>query len=170
MLDGEAMPSAVVRTAGLVGALVALAAPLPAGAEMKFRYDCRVTGTSLVDGLGREGQTAQLNHFTCRVKGGLLDGFTATGSNILEPRPGGGRLVASIVVAQKGESSLVYEVREGTRRLRMNNGEVVGWDSTGAGTYKSATGAAAPLVGKSFNSIVHSTGPDEFTIDVVVKD
>ena len=164
------MPSAMRGTVALVGALFAIAVPLSADAEMKFRYDCRVTGRSLVDGIGREGQTAQLSQFTCRVKGGLLNGFTATGSNVLEPRPGGARLVGSIVVAQKGESILAYEVGEGTRQLRMNNGEVVGWDSTGAGIYKWATGSAAPLKGKSFTSKVHSTGADEFIIDVVVKD
>ena len=164
------MPTAVKGTAVLVGALFALAAPLSAGAEMKFRYDCRVSGRSLVDGIGRDGQTVQLSQFTCRVKGGVLDGFTATGSNVLEPRPGGALLVGSIVVAQKGDSILAYEVGEGTRRQRMNNGEVVGWDSTGAGTYKWATGSAALLKGKSFSSKVRSTGADDFTIDVVVKD
>lgn len=157
------------RAAGLIGVIVAFGVSLSAAAEMKFRYDCRVTATSQIDGLGREGQAAQLSQFTCSINGGVLNGFTATGTNLLEPRQGGGaRLVGAVVVAQKGDSSLAYEVKEGTRRARLKNGQVIGWDSTGSGTYKSATGTATPLAGKSFRSIVRSTGPDTFTIDVVV--
>jgi hypothetical protein len=150
--------------------LVALAAPVPASAEMKHHYDCRVTGTSAVDHLGRDGQTAELTHFTCHITGGLLNGFVATGTNVLEPQKGGARLVGSIVVAQKAGSTVVYEVSEGTRRFKKNKGRVVGWESTGKGTFKTATGAAAALAGRSFSSFVRSGGPGAFSIEVVVGD
>jgi hypothetical protein len=154
----------------LVGVVFALWGPLCAAAEMLYHYDCRVTGTGHIAGLGAKGQAAELSHFTCRITGGLLHGFVATGTNILDPHKGGGRLLGSIVVAQKAGSALVYEVSEGTRRAKTIKGRVVGWESTGAGVYKSATGSAAPLEGKSFNSVVRSRSPGLFTIDVVVSD
>lgn len=154
----------------LLGVLVALAAPLPAAAQMQHHYDCRVTGTSEVDHLGREGQTAELTHFMCDITGGLLNGFVATGTNILEPRQGGARLVGSMVVAQKAGSTVVYEVSEGTRRFKKSKGRVVGWESTGKGTFKTATGTAAALAGRSFSSVVKSGDPGRFTIEVIVGD
>jgi hypothetical protein len=164
------MAQAGIRTrVTLCCALTALAAPLPA-AEIKHHYACHVTGTSAVDHLGGEGQTAELTHFMCQITGGLLNGFVATGTNILEPRKGGARLVASIVVAQKAGSTVAYEVSEGTRRFKKSKGRVVGWESTGKGTFKSATGSAAALAGKSFTSVVKSGGPGAFTIEVLVSD
>lgn len=154
----------------LLSVLVALAASLPAAAQMKHHYDCHVTGKSDVDHLGREGQSAELTHFMCDIKGGLLDGFVATGTNILEPQQGGARLVGSIVVAQKAGSTVVYEVSEGTRRFKTSKGRVVGWESTGKGSFRTATGSAAALAGKSFRSVVRSGGPGAFTIEVVVGD
>lgn len=154
-----------IRTA-FVGMLAALALALPcaAVADMRYRYECRVTGTDQLPRLGSNDKPLEVSHFTCRISGGLLDGFVATGTNILERVAGGGRLVGSIVVAQKGSSTLVYEVSEGSRR---SNG-LSGWESTGSGVYRSGTGAAAALVGRSFRSTARSHGPALFAIDVVV--
>lgn len=147
-----------------VGMLAALALPWAAAADMRYHYECRVTGTGQLPRLGPNDKPLEVSHFTCRISGGLLEGFVATGTNILERVAGGGRLVGSIVVAQKGSSTLVYEVSEGSRR---SNGRS-GWESTGSGVYRSGTGAAAALVGRSFRSTARSHGPALFAIDVVV--
>jgi hypothetical protein len=144
--------------------LAALAAPCAGAGELRHHYECRVTSTGLLPRLGASDQPLELSHFTCRVTGGLLEGFVATGTNILERLEGGGRLVGSIVVAQKGASTLVYEVSEGTRRSLGRSA----WESTGAGVYKSGSGVAAALVGRSFRAQARSRGPSAFTIDVVV--
>jgi hypothetical protein len=160
---GICITYAVMATAGAL-------APSTAAAEMKFHYDCRVTDTMQVPQMGREGQSARLSHFTCRIRGGLLDGFTATGTNLLEHHEEGARLVGSTVIAQKKDSTLAYEVNDARRRLRKSKDGTVRWESTGTGVYRHATGSAAPLAGKSFTASVKSTGTQTFTIDSVVSD
>ena len=148
----------------------AVLAPWPAAAEMRFHYDCHVTGVRQVPQMGREGQPAELRHFTCRISGGLLDGFTATGTNLLEHHQEGARLVGSTVMARKKNAILVYEVNDARRRLRQSEDGAVQWESTGTGIYKHATGSVASLAGKSFTALVQSTGCQTFTIDSVVGD
>lgn len=168
---GKPASAGGVRWAALLTMALALGVSSSVCAEMKFRYECRITARSQMPRSGdRSRQAAEVSQFTCHVRGGLLDGFVAEGTNILEPRPGGGKLVGSIVVARKGRSSLAYEVSEGTRRYIANTGRRVGWESTGAGTYKSGSGIARRLVGKSFSSVARSSGPRAFTIDIVVRD
>jgi hypothetical protein len=162
------MAKAGIRITVVVGLLAALGAPLPVAAQMNLHYDCRVTGTSHLDRRAKS-HDPEVSDFTCRITGGLLDGFVATGTNIMEPQEGGSRLVGSIIVAQKAGSIVVYEVSEATRRLKTIKGGVLGWESTSVGTYKLATGSAAPLAGKSFSAVARSGGPGVFTIDVVVR-
>ena len=143
---------------------------MPATAEMRFHYDCRVVFTEKVAQLGRQGETVDLAHFKCRVSGGVLHGFVVSGTNLLELHPDGATLIGSTVIAQKGASTLAYEVNGSTRRPIKSKGRVVGWESTGSGIYQRATGSAAPLEGKSFTAIARSSGPGTFTIDTVVSD
>lgn len=156
------------------GAALALAALLaaPAGvaAASTSYFDCRVTSVAQLDHLGRAGQPAELSQFTCRVRGGLLDGFVATGTNIWEPSTDGDVLVGSIVVARRGDSTVVYEVEQASRRPAAGEHRGGVRQGTGRGTYKLATGAAAPLAGKSFHSIARSDGPGAFTIEAVIND
>lgn len=148
-----------------------MSVPLPSGAGTKYHSDCRVIETAKLDHFGNQGQTAEVTHFKCRLTGGLLDGFEATGTNIWEPDKRGGRtLLGSLAIAQKGESTIVYEVDQGTRKRRTIKGRSVGWESTSLGWYRLATGSAASLAGKSFNSVARYTGPGTFTIDNTVND
>ena len=148
--------------------LAGLGTPLPVAAQMELHYDCRVTSTPHLDQLA-ESHDPEVIDFTCRITGGLLDGFVATGTNVMEHQEGGSRLVGSMIVAQKAGSIVVYEVSEATRRVKTIKGGVLGWESTSVGTYKLATGSAAPLEGKSFSAVARSGGPGVFTIDVVVR-
>jgi hypothetical protein len=162
------MAKAGMRITAVVGLLAALSAPLPAAAQMKFHYDCRVTGRSHLDRIATRHEP-EVSDFTCAIKGGLLDGFVATGTNIMDFREGAGRLVGSIIVAQKAGSIVVYEISEGSRHVRTMKDGVPRWEGNAFGMYKLATGAAAPLAGKSFNAVARSGEPGLFTIDVVVR-
>lgn len=151
-------------------ALPALAAAAALASEPPSRFDCRVTGTERLAGLAPDGGAAELSRFTCRVKGGPLDGFVATGTNLWGGRLRDGLLLGSLVVARKAHSVVVYEVQEVTRRARAPGTDAPSWEGQGTGVYKLATGVAAHLAGKSFHSIARSAGPGAFTIETVVED
>ena len=160
------MAVAPVRSAALLA--LALVAPAALAGGSTSHFTCRVTSTSRLDRLGSEGQPAELSQFTCRVRGGLLDGFVATGTNIWEPAPASAVLIGSLVVARKAEAAVVYEVQQATRRLAAADGQARRWHGAGRGTYKLATGSAAALAGKSFHSVARDDGPGAFTIDATV--
>lgn len=160
-----------IRTLVLAGALVALGAPLSSAAGTQYHSDCRVVDTTKLEHFGSQGQPAEMTHFTCRITGGMLDGFVVTGTNIWEPEKEGGRiLVGSLAVAQKAGSTVVYEVNQGARKLQTSKGPSAGWESNSLGSYRLATGSAAPLAGKTFSSVARSTGPGTFTIDNTIDD
>lgn len=149
--------------------LLPVAADAGCGEDLRFHYDCRVVEVEAAPRLAPEGKPAEIMRFTCAVRGGLLDGFVATGTNIWDGQLRDGRLLGSMVVASKGDSMLVYEVQEVTRKpVPRGNGER--WEGGGSGVYKLATGVAAPLAGRSFHSVARSAGPGAFTLDIVVDD
>jgi len=149
---------------------------LPAAADASFasepssHFDCRVTEVEAMPRLGPQGKSAELTRFTCQVRGGLLDGFVATGTNIWGGKQQDGQLLGSMVVARKANSVVVYEVRQVTRQPRPRGAAGRDWEGRGSGVYKLATGTAAPLAGRSFRSVARSAGPRAFTIDTVASD
>jgi hypothetical protein len=148
---------------------IALAAPCAAGASTASHFDCRVTGTAALERLGREGQTVELSQFTCRITGGILDGFVAAGTNIWEPgADSAATLLGSIVVAHKAGSVVVYEVEQATRKGAGPDGKARA--GSGHGHYKLATGTAAALAGHAFRTVARREGPDRFSIDAIVED
>lgn len=151
----------LLRTFACALALAASAA----GASGASHFTCHVTGTELVERLAPDGGPAELSRFTCQVRGGLLDGFVASGTNIWSGGQQRGLLLGSLVVARKGNSAVVYEVRQVTRE---RPGPAGGWQGRGIGVYKLASGAAAPLAGKTFHSVARSAGAGAFTIETVV--
>jgi len=157
--------------AAWVGILAALAVPSVASAETRYRSDCQVVDTTRLESFGRNGQPAQLSHFTCRITGGPLHGSFVTGTNIWDMSNGaGGMLLGSIAIAQRAGSNVMYEVHDVTRKPQTRDGKVVGWEATSWGVYKSATGSAAHLAGKTFTSVVHYTSPRAFVIDNIVNE
>lgn len=158
------------RALHVLAFLLPLAAAPVLASEAASRFHCQVTGTETLAGLAPDGGTAELSRFTCRVKGGPLDGFVATGTNLWGGRLRDGLLLGSLVVARKAHSIVVYEVQEVTRRARPPGADARSWEGQGTGVYKLATGVAAHLTGKSFHSIARSAGPGAFTIETVVED
>lgn len=159
------------RGPALLCALAACAIALPASAETHYRSDCRVVETTRMAHFGRKGEAAELSMFTCRIRGGPLHGFVVNGTNLWEI---GGKspnmLLGSMAVAQGPGASVVYEVYDVKRRPRRGNDDVKGWESTSWGVYKSASGAVAFLAGKTFTSVVRSTGTGTFSIDNTVNE
>jgi len=152
-------------------ALAALTAmPALAAANTRSHFDCRVTGSTRLDRLGRNGQPAELSEFTCRVSGGLLDGFVANGTNIWEQGEDHDELLGSIVIVRKGDAAVVYEVQHATRRTPDPQRRGASREGTGYGLFKMATGSAAPLAGRSFRSVARSGAGGTFTVDTVVGD
>lgn len=160
------MPFAPTCSAALLALAVVAPAALAGGVTSHFT--CRVTAVSQLDRLGHDGQPAELSQFTCQVRGGLLDGFVATGTNIWEPGRDSAVLIGSIVVARKGDAAVVYEVQQATRKLVRPQDPDHGWEGTGHGLYKLATGTAAPLAGKSFRSVARRQGAGAFSIDATL--
>ena len=155
----------------LAGALAALGMSPVAADEIRYRSNCQVTETTRLEKLGRDGQAAQLSHFTCHITGGPLDGSVVTGTNIWDTRDeGSGALLGSIAVVQKPGFSVMYEVHDVTRSPKFSHGRAVGWETTSWGIYKAASGSAAPLVGKTFSSVARFTGPRTFTIENTIND
>ena len=154
-------------------AALALAVPLAPAANAAttgFIFHCRVTNVAQLDHLGREGQAAELSQFTCHVHGGVLDGFSVSGTNIWELATDGAVLLGSIAVAHRADATLVYEVEQATRRSATGAGRSAKWQGTGRGTYKLATGSVAALAGKTFHTMARYEAPDAFTIETVVEE
>lgn len=149
--------------------LVLPAVASPAGPEQSH-FECRVTDIESLAGLAPLSAAAELTRFTCRVRGGLLDGFVATGTNIWDGKMQDGVLLGSLVVARKAGSVVVYEVTQVTRLAQPDDAADGQWEGRGAGVYKLGTGSAAALAGKSFRSVARSTGAGTFTIDTTVDD
>ena len=165
----------VCRTATRIGVLVvssiALAAPSVAIAEVKYRSDCQVVDTTRLENFGHDGRPAQLSHFTCNITGGPMHGSFVTGTNIWDMSNGaGGMLLGSIAIAQCAGANVMYEVHDVTRHPQTREGKVVGWEASSWGVYKSATGTAAALAGKTFKSVVHYTGDRTFTIENIINE
>ena len=153
---------------GLACVLGASAAPLSTVAHIGYHSDCRVIDETELERFGSEGEPAELSHFTCRISGGPLDGFVVNGTNIWELSGGRGTLIGSFAIAQKGDSSLAYELQEVVRKQQMVQGRVIGREGTGRGFFKAGTGSAVSLVGKTFSVVARRTGPGRFSIDTVV--
>lgn len=148
-------------------AVAATAAPLCAS-EATSRFHCQITGTESVPHLASDGGPAELTRFACSVRGGVLDGFRATGTNIWSGhRPRDRQLLGSLVVAHKAGAVVVYEVTRVT--LQPGPPGDAGWEGRGSGIYKLATGPAVALAGRTFRSLARSAGPGAFTIETVVE-
>jgi hypothetical protein len=159
----------VLAVAGILG--VVAASPVVGSAETTYRSNCHVTDNIPLEGFGRDGKAARLSRFSCRIKGGPLDGAIVTGTNIWDMSDqAGGTLLGSIAIAQRKGASVMYEVRDVVRRVKTRDGRIVGWDATSQGVYTAASGSAAPLAGKTFRSVTRFSNPRTYTISSTIDD
>jgi hypothetical protein len=110
-----------------------------------------------------------LTHYTCKVTRGKLDGFLVNVSTRWEINGNEGKLLGSVGHAKKGNTTVMYETREGTmRNARIGDELATGWESTATATVKGATGSAAHLNGKTFVMHGRPTSPGRFSMDAVL--
>ena len=127
---------------------------------------CVTVGVSAMEPLGdRAGHALQVGQFTCRIEGGPMDGGVSTGSNIYEYDGAGAVLLTGNGVARKAGATAAFQVTGGTVTLTMKDGKVVGFNSSGKGIIKLATGGAAELTGKTYSFAVHPIGNGQFVIE-----
>lgn len=166
-----------LATGTCVRAVAAAALAWTAGAALSSpmypmptsRFDCQVVSVETVQRLGRGGGDAELAYFTCRVTGGLLDGFVASGTSLWDARQGAARLLYSLVVAYRGSSSVVSQFDAGERTLRSDADAASDWEGSARGTYMRATGTAAALAGRAFTTVSRSRDAGAFTIEAAVS-
>ena len=162
VVRGLALGCAVLASAADAGELA------PARSLTTSHFGCRVVSLEHLDYLGSDGHHAQLSHFRCDVTGGLLDGFSAEGTHLWDAASGGSeRLLASLLVAQKGESRVVSELEQGARTFSAV-GHAAHWQASAQGTYKLATGSASALTGRSFAVTSRSQSAAAFSFDAVL--
>ena len=165
------MTSEKRQRAALVGAAVLVGFAAPLGASGQPHFACEVVDRGPLERLGREGHGIQQSHYKCRITGGLLDGFVATGTNVWELDGSDGKLLGSIGIAQKGGATVVYQVAEGAvHRISKGAQQPAGWESTTSAIIRLATGSAAPLTGKSFKLRGRLVGDRLFTMDATFVD
>jgi len=149
---------------GLLGLFVASSS---AQAPQTYRYLCQSVGTGPQEPLGdRDGHSVSVYSYSCRVEGGPLDGGVVTGSAIYEwDKTKAVGLTGNGVVRRPGAMA-VFQLSDFTNALTVVDGKVTGFLAAGHGTYKLATGAAAPLGGRTYTYTGRPNGPGQFTVDI----
>lgn len=115
----------------------------------------------------RDGHAISVSEFSCRYEGGPFDGATMTGTNIWEWDKASATLLAGSGVTRRPGANAVWQNSDGKLALTMNGeGKVTGWTSSGRGSLRMATGAAAGSAGKPYSWTASPTGPGRFSVDV----
>jgi hypothetical protein len=149
--------------------LGAMGATSFAQTPLAYKFLCHSIGTGPQEPLGdREGHNLSVSSYSCRVEGGPLDGGVVTGNAIYEWDKTNAMGLSGNGVGRKAGAMLVFQLGEFKNALTLADGKVTGFLATGQGTYKLATGAAAPLAGKTFSYTSRPNGWGQFVIDIKV--
>lgn len=158
----------VFRHALCAAALLSLCAT--GFAQHEARASCSDAGPNALEPLDREGRLLQVNQYSCRISGGPFDGSVMTGTNVWEFDQGKARFLSGHGVIRRPDLTAVFEHSEGALVLKMNGGHVVGWESTGAGVYKMASGRVSPFAGRRYSFFARPTGPGSFGSDLLIAE
>lgn len=139
-------------------------------AQHEARADCTQAGPNSLEPLDREGRLFQVNQYNCVIRGGPFDGSVMTGTNVWEFDKGNARFLSGNGVIRRADSVAVFEHTEGAMVLKMEGSHVVGWQSTGAGVYKMASGRVSPFSGRRYSFFARPTGPGSFGSDMLIAD
>jgi hypothetical protein len=136
---------------------------------LTYRYLCQSIGTGPQEPLGdRDGHNISVYSYSCRVEGGPLDGGVVTGNAIYEwDKTNAVGLTGNGVVRKPGAAA-VFQLSDFKNALTVVDGKVTGFLAAGHGTYKLATGTAAPLAGKTYTYTGRPNGPGQFAVDIKV--
>jgi hypothetical protein len=156
----------IVVAMGLLGMPTA---PSFAQTPLTYRYLCQSIGTGPQEPLGdRDGHNISIYSYSCRVEGGPLDGGLVTGNALYEwNKTTAVGLTANGVVRKPGATA-VFQLGDFKNALTVVDGKVTGFLATGQGTYKLATGTAAPLAGKTYSYTSRPNGWGQFAVDIKV--
>lgn len=155
------------RSCVCVAALALLAAGAAAQSGAVDKLHCQNVGSAVPESLGdREGHALSVNHISCRVEGGAMDGGILTGTTISEWDKGQATVLSGVGVTRKPGAVTVYQHTEGKISMVMSDGKPSGITGSGRGRMTMATGSAAPMAGRSYSFTFRTTAPNQFVVDV----
>lgn len=154
--------------------ILCAAALLSAGAAAFAQHEasaaCTGAGPEGVEPVDRTGRLLQVNEYRCVIRGGPFDGAVMTGTNLWEIHRGQTRFLGGHGVIRHPQGAAVYQETEGVLRLAVRDGQVTGWESTGAGIYKMASGRVSPFHGRRYAFHARATGANEFGAQMLIAD
>jgi len=131
------------------------------------RLHCNVVGSGGPEPLGgKEGHAFSVGEIVCRVEGGATDGGLLQGYTVYEWDKMQASLLSGLGVIRKPGATTAYQHSEGKVSLIVADGKVAGANYTGRGRITLASGAAAPLLGKTYTYAGRTTGPGQLTLEV----
>lgn len=146
-------------------ALMAAGAAAQSGAVDKLH--CQIVGSAAPEPLGdRDGHALSVNHISCRVEGGVMDGGVLTGTTIYEWDKGQATVLSGVGVTRKPGAVTVYQHTEGKVSMVMTDGKPSGITGAGRGRMAMASGSAAPMAGRSYSFTFRTTAPNQFVAEV----
>jgi hypothetical protein len=136
-------------------------------ADTIARYECNVVGPATPEPLGdRNGHGVMVLQYSCFAVDGLMKGAVYTGSTITEwDGPKGTYLFGGGAHRVPGGYA-VSQATEGTGAVIMKDGKPAGFETSGKGVFKFASGAIAALSGKAVNFVTKPTGPGRFSLEI----
>ena len=151
----------------VLSALSLTAAAGLALADTIARYECNVVGTATPEPVGdRNGHGIMTLQYSCFAVDGLMKGAVYTGSTITEwDGPKGTYLFGGGAHRVPGGHG-VSQATEGTGAVIMKDGKPVGFETSGKGIFKFASGTIAALSGRAINFVTKPTGPGRFSLEI----
>lgn len=146
--------------------LATLACGAMAQAPVLQKAYCVNVGANPMEPVGdRPGHALQVSNYSCRTEGGPMDGGVMTGTNITEWDAGKAVILSGAGVGRKSGAMVTFQVIEGSMALIMTDGKVSGFNSSGRGVMKHASGTASVLMGKTYSYAVRVLTPGQFVIE-----
>jgi hypothetical protein len=92
------------------------------------------------------------------------------GTNLWEFDQGKAHFLSGHGVIRRSDLAAVFEQTEGALVIKMDGGKMVGWESTGAGVYKMASGRVSPFTGRRYSYFARPTGPASFGAEMLIAE
>jgi len=166
------MHNNLLNASGIVTAVAFAAfAPGAVAEELSFKLFCQeVGGAGEPEQAGdHEGHVISVDHYSCRMEGGPMDGAVVTGGDVTDWDKTNGVEVLGDAAVRKPGAFAVYQDMEGKVALTIADGKVTGATGAGKVHWVVATGSAAPLAGKTFSYILKSTGAGQWEAHATSK-
>jgi hypothetical protein len=156
-----------LKASGIVTAIAFAAfAPSVSAEELSFKLICQDVGAGAPEPAGdREGHMISVDHYSCRMEGGPMDGALVTGGDVIDWDKTNGVEVLGDAAVRKPGGFAVDQDTEGKFGVTVADGKVTGFTGAGKVHWVIATGSAAPLAGKTFDYTLKSTGAGQWEAD-----